>query len=280
MSNLHRNTFSGLLDWFLENEADRWLIHVQACQFDVGDYADKISPITGFLTLNISGVATRNFEMYDDYFSFSSMLNGKEVHLEIPYSAVFAGINPYNGEPLLFPYFKDILDPEPKMPPKQYTAVFNENRKVTLNIPTLEDIKSMMERDVDGSKGFSHYGKATTGPMVSIGGPAKNHPGQTLREKMEQRHWHIIRGGKQKVATELPFVDTAYRIKRDKREAEQSEKNTVKPAPAEPKVRELRSDGADGISSHFPDLDVSKCAFHTNPIPRPDWMTVIEGGKQ
>lgn len=276
MSKLLRNTFSGLLDWFQENDAERWLIYVQACQFDVGDYADKVAPTTGFLTLNISGIATRNFKMHEEHFCFNSRLNGKEIYLEIPYTAVFAGIDPYNGEPILYPYFKDIMNPEPKMPPKQYTAVFNDNRNITLRVPTMEDIRNMMERDVQGPGGYSHYANPASKPMVSIGSPKVNHPAQTTEDKMQQRHWRVIKGSKQKVVVDMPFIDVAYRAKRDAREALADSEPPVIP---DPKMRELRSDGASGISSHFPDLDVAKCVFHTNPIPRPDWMTVLEGGQ-
>lgn len=274
MSTLQRNTFAGLLDWLNEIEAPQWLIHVQATQFETGDYAKSVSPLTGFLVLNISVLATRNFLMEDDTFSFKSRLNGKEVFLEIPYTAVFAAIDPRNGEPVLYPYFKDREDPTPKMPPKQYTAVFNENRKAGLHIPTMEDITKMMG---DTSKeGFSHYQQHAGRPC--IGTPLNDavEP-PTALEKMKQRNWHVVEGSKQSIVIGLPFIDVAYRAKRDARDAVADAEPPVIP---DPNVRELRSDGASGISSHFPDLDVAKCVFHTNPIPRPEWMTIIEGGQQ
>lgn len=276
MSTLQRNTFAGLLDWLNEIEAPHWLIHVQASQFETGDYAKSVSPLTGFLVLNISALATRNFQMEDTTFSFKSRLNGKEVFLEIPYTAVFAAIDPRNGEPVLYPYFKDYEDPTPKMPPKQYTAVFNENRKLELRVPTMEDITKMMQRDDVKPGGFDHYKSHAGRP--SIGSPPMDQAKPlTLEEKMKQRNWHVVEGGKQPIVVDMPFVDVAYRAKRDARDALVADEPPVIP---DHKVRELRSDGADGISSHFPDLDVAKCVFHTNPIPRPDWMVVIKGGQQ
>lgn len=280
MDNMPRITFSAMLDWFVEVNADRWLIHVQASQFDAKEYIGKVNEITGFLVLNISGAATRNFDVSDTGFSFNSRMNGKEVYLEIPYTAVFAGSDPVTGAPNLFPYFEDKENglPVVKLPPKQYINAFQDG----LKIPSLEDMKAIFEKPSNVIKGdFSHYkGKTSTGPMASIGKP----PEETLPKKIEQRHWRVIQGGKSKVPTELPFVDVAYRAKRDAREAHElleMTKAAMKPSATVdgPKLRELRSDGADGISSHFPDLDVSKCVFHVKQTERPSWMTVIQGDK-
>ena len=270
MNSMPRITFSGLLDWFVEIDASKWIIHVQAAQFDVKEYQPFVNDASGFLVLNISGTATRGFEMHDDTFSFYSKVKGVEVWLDIPYTAVFAAVNPETGLPNVYPFFMDIENPTPPPIQKDLVSVLKDGNKALADI--------VPNNVIAGN--FRHYNKGmtTTGPTAKIGGEPAVKP-VTVQSRVEQRKWRVIKGGKVNAPAELPFVDVEYRKKRDARELLEKDMPPVIPEKPTGKVRELRSDGADGISRHFPDLDVSKCVFHFNKTPRPEWMTVIEGGK-
>lgn len=104
----------------------------------------------------------------------------------------------------------------------------------------------------------------------------------TLETKMRDRHWTVIEGGKQTPEASMPWIDEVYREKRARREAleklaptdEFILSNTMKSSqPA------IRSDGSDGKSCFFPDLDVAKCVWPGKRMPRPDWLIVIKGGQ-
>lgn len=314
MAPMAKLTFKALLDWFLELNAQKWYIHVQACQFDVKDYAPYVNPETGMLILNISGAATRGFDTQDDHFSFYSRVKGKEVFLEVPYSAVFLAIDPDTGIPNLFPFYEEHADDT--VPPEEElvmgTPVRNEHvvdlphsgLRVTLKAPTLGDLHDLSERlgktkgvepiDIkrDNNVVYMDFGKsqendarAILGPMLGIGNRAASvdetaPPKElTLAERVGMRKWVVIEGGRQKPQASMPFIDEVYRAKQERREMELklAKINLNTEIGATPK--EIRSDGSDGTSAFFPDLDVSKCYFPRKRTERPAWLVVIQGGK-
>lgn len=311
MAPMAKLTFKALLDWFLELNAQKWYIHVQACQFDVKDYATYVNPETGMLILNISGAATRGFDTHDDHFSFYSRVKGKEVFLEVPYSAVFLAIDPDTGIPNMFPFYvehaDDIYPPEEELlhgtPIRKEHVVDLPHSGLTLTMktPTLGDLSDLTER-LGKTKGvepvdlklnrndnvvYLDFGKpqdeakAILGPMFGIGNrttqkPEVSAPKElTLAERVGLRNWIVIEGGRNKPKASMPFIDEVYRAKRERRE--QLEK--LMPTPEFTESFELRSDGSEGKSVFFPDLDVSKCYFPRKRIERPSWMLVIQGGK-
>lgn len=306
--------FKALMEWFVQQNASRWNIHVQASQFDVKDYAPYVNEITGMLILNISANATRNFNTDTEGFSFMSRVNGKEVFLEVPYTAVFVAVDPDTGIPNLFPYYEDHdgmdlmpVDTEEVMgTPVQKGHVVelpHSGIKVQLKTPTLGDILDISQGKTKGAPTHEviHDGdnkvirvtfgnkepvendaKAIMGVMQYLGKPVevvKPIPEPTVTERVTQRHWRVIQGGKGKTETTMPYIDEVYRAKRDKREQEEQLAKINMNAEIGTSKPEIRSDGSDGTSAFFPDLDVSKCTFVTKPIDRPEWMTVVQGGR-
>lgn len=281
-----RITFKAVLDWFMETGATKWHIAVQASQFDVKNYGPLVEPGTGMLTLNISANATRNFNTFEDHFSFKSRINGVEVFLEIPYSAVFMAMDPTTGIPNAFPYFEDHGDMEP------------EDEQLALEVPAREELMALLDSMknnpvISGKSKTSNSFvgiNANTSNIVRVDFDKKgniNLTGKgemnvstptTVQERVTHRRWTVIEGGKGKTEAEtMPFIDHVYRAKRDRREALTADRfilsNEMKHVP------EIRSDGSEGKSTYFPDLDVGNCYFVSKPIQRPSWMTVHQGGK-
>jgi stringent starvation protein B len=287
MAPMAKLTFKALLDWFLELNARKWYIHVQACQFDVKDYAPYVSPETGMLILNISGAATRGFDTHEDHFSFYSRVKGKEVFLEVPYSAVFLAIDPDTGIPNLFPFYEehadDIEPPGYSVPTigdlKDLSELFSKTKGIQPSDIKLKNDKSNVVY-LDFGKPADEA-KAILGPMFGIGNRVTQEPEGTtpkeltLAERVGLRNWVVIDGGRQKPKASMPFIDEVYRAKQERRE--QLEK--LMPTPEFTERFELRSDGSEGKSVFFPDLDVSKCYFPRKRIERPSWMVVIQGGE-
>ena len=305
--------FKALMDWFVEQNASKWYVHVQASQFDVKEYAPFVNEVTGMLILNISANATRNFSTDEVGFSFLSRVNGKEIFLEVPYTAIFVAVDPDTGIPNLFPYFEDHGDMDIETPETEevlgtpimkdhVVELPNSGIKLQLKVPTLADLADMPDiiknttgyraadivRDADNKVIRVTFGKqdpvqndakAILGQMAYLGKPPEE-PAPTVTERVTQRHWRVIQGGKGKTEVTMPYIDTVYRAKRDKREREEQLAKINMNAEIGVSKPEIRSDGSDGTSSHFPDLDVSKCTFVTKPIERPEWMNVVQGGKQ
>ena len=305
--------FKALMDWFVSQNASRWFIHAQASQFDVKDYAPYVNEITGMVILNISANATRDFSTNSEGFSFKSRIKGKEVFLEVPYSAVFVAVDPDTGIPNLFPYFEDHGDMDIETPETEEvlgTPVLKDPTvvelphsgiKVQLKVPTLAEVLDISQGKTKGAPTSevvrdgdnkvirvtfgkqdeaSNDAKAILGPMTYLGKHSEEpKPEPTVTERVTQRHWRVIQGGKGKQEPTMPYIDEVYRAKRDKREREEQLAKVTMNAEIGVSKPEIRSDGSDGKSSHFPDLDVSKCAFVTKPIERPEWMSVVQGGK-
>lgn len=311
---MKRIAFSALLDWFVEIDAKRWNVYVQGTQFDVKEYASAVQLHSGMLLLNLSANATRNFTCDDEGFSFKSRINGVEVFLEIPYTAVFAAVHPDTGIPNMYPFFEDYGDMDPietvdvlGTPVAKYNVVTLPHSEISrsFELNLNKELQQLLKDNPNMSVIFSpsddvnndatcvlgklgHYndGQLGTGPMASIGSPATVEPTPvepTVEERVTQRRWRVIEGGKQKVEATMPWIDEVYRAKRDRREAAQADKfiigNSIPHVPDGKEFKAIRSDGNDGTSSFFPDLDVAKCVFYVKPTPRPEWMTVLEGGK-
>lgn len=284
-------TFKAVLDWFMEIDASKWHIAVQASQFDPKEYASCVEPGTGMLTLNVSGKATRNFNTYDTYFSFNSRLNGKEIFLEIPYSAVFMAYDPVSGIPNSFPYFEDHGDMDMDAPftfnmenpfvhtfakpvdskTKDSSNVIelpHSGMRVELKTPTLADLEAMMD-GLNYKRIYEHdFSNARTAAKPL-----------TLEEKVAHRSWVVIEGGKASKPKSMPWIDEVYREKQARREAAKPADKVIIGNTMKSTAPEIRSDGASGHSAHFPDLDVSKCVFATRRRQRPNWISVHQGGK-
>lgn len=309
-----RITFQALLNWFQENNAERWYIHVQASQFDPKEYMAAMSPLTGMIVLNISGAATRDFTTDDDGFSFKSRIKGKEVWLEIPYSAVLCAIDPVTGIPNLFPYFEDYGDPEPeshifnlpssgldvKLAKPTHGELLDISKAINDDTPvrdvvvleadedgviranfrqkndgdtnkstpffTLEDLTSKSNLDL-----FQQTGSSNVVPLIEK---------DSVQTKVLDRKWAVIKGGKTvEPKASMPFIDHIYREKQERRKAKELAEDRYKFGNEMVSTAPLRSDGSEGKSVFFPDLDVSKVVWPPKKIARPDWMTVINGDK-
>ncbi len=87
-----------------------------------------------------------------------------------------------------------------------------------------------------------------------------NQSSPTLLERIEVRGWKVIQGSiKSEVMAPQPFIKELHQAKLNNRN-----KTKIK-------IEQSKS-------IFFPDLDVSKCVFHTKKKLRPEWLTVIKGG--
>ena len=152
MAPMAKITFKALLDWFVEINAKRWNIHVQASQFDAQEYLSTMSPATGMICLNISANATRHFTVDETSFSFWSRFQGKEIKLEIPYTAVMCAVDPDTGIPNLFPYFEDYGDIELDLPdelkPTGVQILENGNHLISFNNGTSQELEPLPEEEL------------------------------------------------------------------------------------------------------------------------------------
>lgn len=145
-------TFQALLDWFVKQNATKWHIYVQAAQFDPKDYLEDMNPVSGMICLNISANATRHFTTGDESFSFWSRRQGKEIQLEIPYTAVYAAEDPTTGIPNIFPYFEDYGDVELDLPdgiePVGVEVLDNGKHRITFNNGHVESIDEITDEEL------------------------------------------------------------------------------------------------------------------------------------
>ena len=152
MAPMAKITFKALLDWFVEINAKHWNIHVQASQFDAKDYMSTMSPATGMICLNISASATRGFDMDDEKFWFWSRFQGKEILLEIPFTAVMCAVDPDTGIPNMFPYFEDYGDVELDLPdelkPTGVRILPNGNHLISFNNGTSQELEPLPEEEI------------------------------------------------------------------------------------------------------------------------------------
>lgn len=398
MAPMAKITFKALLDWFLEINAKRWNIHVQASQFDAQEYMSTMSPVSGMICLNISASATRHFTVGDKSFSFWSRFQGKEIKLDIPYTAVFCAVDPDSGIPNTFPYFEDHGDVDLDLPdglePTAVEVLANGKHRLTFNNGTSADIEPLSDEELDElrsdiesrklaalpvavpaskvkvlnldgtetevqiptmaeidelNKTWREQGMSMqcdgfkideNGKLVLMASAMKddanvvkvdfgdkgnatfsgdatilNFPGKvevntfddsqkkalgewgkllthdTVETKMRDRHWTVIEGGKAKPVASMPWIDVIYREKLARREAAEKLKESLTfgqiaylPCDEEGnligcKRSEIRSDGSNGESSFFPNLDVAKCTWPGKRVPRPDWLIVVKGGE-
>lgn len=318
MAPMAKLTFKAILDWFMELKATRWNIHVQASQFDVKGYAPYVMPDTGMVILNISGTATRGFELHDDHFSFYSRIKGVEQFLEVPYTAVFVAVDPDNGIPNLFPYFEDhgnddpIVEGEEELvlgapaPKGEHTVDLpHSGLQATFKVPTLGELLTINS----GQAGKPEITKGEDG-IIRIQFPKREatqerdpffEPGKDLRVRVADLFQFPTKGEEPlrigKDSLDIKIRDRRWvvieggkspkkasmpwidEVYREKRERREALERLM-PTMDELPVPEIRSDGASGESAFFPDLDVSKCVFPTKRVARPVWLTVINGGKQ
>jgi stringent starvation protein B len=153
MAPMAKITFKALLDWFMETNARYWNIHVQAAQFDSQEYISTMSPATGMICLNISANATRGFDMDDEKFWFWSRFQGKEIFLEVPYTAVMCAVDPETGIPNLFPYFEDWGDIEMDLPdelkPTDIEIMPNGNHLIRFGNNTSQEMEPLSDEEVE-----------------------------------------------------------------------------------------------------------------------------------
>lgn len=145
-------TFQAVLDWFVAQNATKWHIHVQASQFDPKEYISAMSPATGMICLNISANATRHFTTGEESFSFWSRFQGQEIQLEIPYTAVYAAVDPATGIPNFFPYFQDYGDVELDLPdgiePDRVEITEDGKHRITFSNGHVETIEPLSEDEL------------------------------------------------------------------------------------------------------------------------------------
>lgn len=310
-------TFKALLDWFSEQNASKWIIHVQATQFDPMEYAGSVEPNTGILCLNISPSATREFDMDDTSFWFKSMVRGVPVFLVIPYTAVMFAVDPTTGIPNVFPFFEDWGDMEgadeveslpPTIDPTE--SKFSPELILSLNKTWVEQGFGFqllgLETDENGETIATiipiepvDEDAPYSAKMIPFPNRKQEDPKllthDTLEKRIMDRHWTVIEGGKQKAVASMPWIDVVYREKLARREAQRLNNDRLVLG------NEMKSTNPDdpedlrfGQVFYYPcdedgtlydptkpiKLDVTKCTWATKSIQRPSWMKVITGGKQ
>lgn len=242
----------------------------QASQLELEDFNDNIT--YGHITLNLSPSATRDMQCFDDHVYFKMRKHGIEHEITAPYTALMIIQDP--DDPMLsmpWPYFMDHGDdyiPDEPTTPSNVVYLPNSGVKVELRVPTLEDLNKMNLDNVIHFPG----GSAHVGEEIQMERPL------TLVERIEQRGWTVIEGGNRRPEASMPFIDEVYRAKLAKRESAAKLAKITMNDEVKLGEFEIRSDGSNGNSAYFPDLDVSKCRFPVGRMTRPVWLTVIEGG--
>lgn len=312
---IQRLTFEGILNYLSTKKGTVWNMVFQASQLELEDFNDSIT--YGNITLNLSPNATCDMKCYDDHVYFKMRKHGIVHEIMAPYTALMIIQDPDDpSESMAWPYFLDHGDDYIPDEPDRKSNVFhlpNSGIKVELRVPTLADYNNLkLDNVIHFPGGSAHVGEEiqmdkplTLGELIKanqqaafakqfpdlVGNDGNIDPGKvyeksqsmrepTLLERIELRGWKVIEGGGHKPEASMPFIDEVYRAKRAKRESDAAlAKITVN---AEVKLGgfEIRSDGSNGNSVYFPDLDVSKCHFPVRRINRPTWVSVIEGGKR
>lgn len=269
---IQRLTFEGILNYLSTKKGTVWNMVFQASQLGLEDFNDSIT--YGNITLNLSPNATRDMQCFDDHVYFKMRKHGIVHEVNAPYTALMIIQDP--DDPMLsmaWPYFMDYGDdyiPDEPTQPDHVVHLPNSGLTVKLRVPTLENLTKMNLDNV------IHYpgGSAHVGEEIQMDKPL------TLLERIAQRGWTVIEGGNQKPEASMPFIDEVYRAKQAKRESDVALAKIAMNAEVKLCGIEIRSDGSNGNSVYFPDLDVSKCYFPVRRINRPTWVSVIEGGKR
>lgn len=269
---IQKITFKGVLSYLATKKSTVWNMVFQASQFDTLDFSSNVT--YGHLTLNLGPNATRDMELFDDHVYFKIRKHGIVQEMSIPYTALMIIQDPDDAaESMPWPYFLDHgdeLEPEP-MTGEEYAI----QRMAELGIKiTPEQIRAHAdEMHRSAPDMFDDQGRVN---LFALSEKAQRHreANPTLEERMKKSNMTVIEGGKTKVIATLPWIDEVYRAKLAAREAKEIIAKNV-----DTQAESIRSDGSKGNSAFFPDLDVSKCQFPVKRTVRPDWLKVIEGGK-
>lgn len=242
--------FQAMLNHLATKQSPKWHVHLQASQFKLNGFADSTNQ--GMLILNIGPMATRNMELHDDHFSFNNRKHGVEQFMEIPYTAIMIIQDPDDiSQSIPWPYFLDHGD-----------EYINPNVEAASNVI---EFKRPVKEIIPDYLDFGH-------------GTPKVKEVVVAEPKKRERKWTVIEGGRSNLpSASMPFIDEVHRAKQARRERDASYMKAPEDVTSQPN---RKSDGNDGTSVFFPDLDVSKCYFATKRIERPEWMTVHQGGKQ
>lgn len=309
---IQKHTFEGVLNYLATKESPKWHIYLQASQFELNGFKDSTN--FGTLCLNFGPHATRNMVCHDDCVTFNTMKHGIEQFMSVPYTAMMFIQDPDNPNAMLpWPYYLDHGDDSPEVPdnvipftPREAwdtaNGISNKLAKDYLDAPGLKthsdgaQVIDMVEfkatRQSPEERTISLLKEqglvddngnldliALAQKAAPIRAKAKDEQPLTIQEKIAMRNWSVIEGGNQKPEASMPFFDEIYHAKRERRESDMKLAKINLNAELGTHPKALRSDGNDGTSVFFPDLDVSKCYFPTKRIERPSWMTVINGGK-
>lgn len=267
---IQKITFQGVLNHLATKQGTRWHMVFQSSQFDVQDFGDLVD--FGHLTLNLSPSATRDMQLTDTHIYFKIRKHGVVQEMYIPYTALMIIQDPDDpAASMAWPYFLDHGDEFEEEPMTGEAYVIQ--RMAELGFPiTPEQLAEHSAKmhalapdliNADGSV-----------DVMALAAKAKSVRKPTLHERMAERGMSVIHGDGAKVVASMPWIDEVHRAKQVRRAAQvMDDKNSIVAG------EEIRSDGSKGNSVFFPDLDVSKCHFQTKRIARPEWLKVIEGGK-
>lgn len=267
---IQKITFQGVLNHLATRQGTRWHMVFQASQFDVRDFGDLVE--FGHLTLNLSPSATRDMQLTDTHIYFKIRKHGIVQEMYIPYTALMIIQDPDDpAASMAWPYFLDHGDdfePSP-MTGEEYAIQRMAEMGVTITPEQMAEHAAKMHAmapDLFGADGSVN--------VMALAAKAQSVRKPTLQERMAERGMSVIHGDGAKVVASLPWIDEVHRAKQARRAAQaMDDKNAVVVG------EEIRSDGSKGNSVFFPDLDVSKCYFPTKRIARPEWLKVIDGGK-
>lgn len=285
---IQKITFKGILDHLATKKSRHWLMTFQASQFNTFDFEGAVTH--GQLNLNLGPDAIGKLELYEDSFSFACRRHGITHHLTIPYTAIMFIKDPDTSEFYQWPYYLDHGDDAPYVDEDLVDDGFDGDvNYIDFNNPltpeqlskpsgtvhpfmSKADLKKLQE-SLPGL--FNANGAVDILNLAKHATRLSTQRELTIAEKVGLRSWAVIEGGKTNTPASIPHIDEIHRAKQAKRELET--KLAKVNLSSEPK--EIRSDGSDGKSVFFPDLDVSKCYFPTRKTARPEWLTVITGSK-
>lgn len=308
---IQKITFEGVLNYLATKKGTAWNMVFQASQFDVRDFGGSVD--YDLLTLNLSPIATRDMQLYDDHIYFKIRKHGIVQEMNIPYTALMIIQDPDDpAQSMPWPYF---LDHGEDYTPGEEDIIFDEMAKelneltphvvelpntgvkLELHAPTIEQHRQSGEEytlkrlaelgiNITPEQLKEHAQKLHESmpelcgadgklDLVAVASKAKRVNPPTLLERIEARGWTVIEGGRNPMTASLPWIDETYRAKREARAARELLGNNE----AVSTNVDIRSDGSKGNSMYFPNLDVSNCYFVSRRTQRPSWMVVIEGGK-
>lgn len=316
---IQRLTFEGILNYLSTKKGTVWNMVFQASQLELEDFNDAITYGNITLNLSPNATRDMQCFDDHVYFKMRKHGIVYEINAPYTALMIIEDPDD-RSQSMAWPYFLDHGDDYIPDEPERDTNVFylpNSGVKVELRVPTLADYNNLNLDNVIQFPGGVGYkgeeipaaGPLTLGDLIKanqakamskqfpelVGNdglidPEKVHAKAqearepTLLERIELRGWTVIEGGNQKPVASIPFIDEVYRAKQAKRELANADKlvlgNTMIHVPETNKVDNIRSDGSNGNSVYFPDLDVSKCYFPVRRINRPTWVSVIEGGKR